>query len=313
MNFVQHALCALLPRRHLQLKSGFKFTQSQPGIVRTRCRQWIRFGGNCPDLVSRYLQRNTIALGMLQNKPGKTVPRRLASSGQVINASQRRRVLITQHPAQNVRCHIGNELGTGRRAMLISHYIERVALGRQAQHGLGKVIALRRIHPTGAQNQRLGTAGLNGLLAHQLAAAVDRQWAGRCVFLPLAIAAAIEHVISRIMNQPGAKRCGFPSQHAGCLAVDQQGHIRLAFSFVHSGISRCVDDNVGGQRTNRGGQALKVGKVPTQAISALTIQRNHLTQRCQRTLQLPTNLSVLAQQQNLHASATSYCCTIQSR
>ena len=66
----------------------------------------------------------------------------------------------------------------GRRAELIVDDREPVALAGQAKHGEQKVVAVRAVDPTGAKDEVAAAGLLDGLLAGELACAIDIQRIG---------------------------------------------------------------------------------------------------------------------------------------
>jgi len=214
-----------------------------------------------------------------------------------------------------VRADVGDQLGTGGRAPLVVDHGQARLLARQAQHGAGKVAAARGVDPAGAQDQVATGAAQDGLLALQLGLAVDVQRAGGVVLGPGPLALAVKHIVGAVVHQQRAAGGGLARQHGRRVGVDAARQFGLAFGAVDGGVGGGVDDDVGAQLAHRGGQAVGFAQVAAQAGRAAAIQRHQLAQRRQTALQLPAELAVLAQQQDLHGwvTAAPYCVATQSR
>ncbi|MNH36580.1 hypothetical protein D3C79_973870 [compost metagenome] len=76
--------------------------------------------------------------------------------------------------------------------------------------------------------------------------------------------------------------------------------LTVTLGLVHGSVGRRIDDDIGGIDTDSFGQARQVGQVATVRLAA-SVQRQQLPQRGQAALQFPAYLTVLAQQQHLHA------------
>ena len=68
--------------------------------------------------------------------------------------------------------YVGKQVRAGRCAMLVVDDRQRIAFGREAEHGPRKVMAARRIHPAAAKNQ-VTTAAVADRVARL------RAWSGR--------------------------------------------------------------------------------------------------------------------------------------
>jgi len=85
--------------------------------------------------------------------------------------------------------------------------------------------------------------------------------------------------------------------------VDQVSGLFLTFGLVHGGISGGVDDHVRRDASDRFSQPVECRQVSAEAgFIDVPAQRHNLAQRRQRTLQLPTHLTVLTQEQYFHSS-----------
>ena len=95
------------------------------------------------------------------------------------------------------------------------------------------------------------------------------------------------------MNQQRTAARGFLGQHGGRGGVDAAGQVRLAFGFVHSGVSGGVDDDLRLQRAQGSGQAGKVGQIAA-VHGAASVKGHHIAQHGEAALQLPAELAVFA-------------------
>ena len=81
------------------------------------------------------------------------------------------------------------------------------------------------------------------------------------------------------------------------------GQVGLALGLVDGGVRGGIDDHVGAHRAHRARRAPRGGEVGAQ-VGAVEVERDHLAERRERALQLPADLAVLAEQQDLHARAS---------
>ena len=104
------------------------------------------------------------------------------------------------------------------------------------------------------------------------------------------------------MDEPGVARRGLARQHADGRRVDGARELGLGLGLVDRGVGRGIDDEL-----RRGGadraRAARPGRAKSsrQGGGAVDVDRDHLAEQRQRALQLPADLSVLAEQQDLHA------------
>src|SRR5660398_108743 len=117
-------------------------------------------------------------------------------------------------------CDIRQSIRTGRGANLIVDDCKAVSLLRQSQHNLSKVTATRSINPAGTEYQVRAIRFADGVLAFQLGFPVNTQRAGGISFHPRLIAAAVKHIVGRVMNQPRPTTLGFLRQYAWSECVD---------------------------------------------------------------------------------------------
>ncbi|SAI68629.1 Uncharacterised protein [Bordetella trematum] len=207
--------------------------------------------------------------------------------------------------AQGVRRHIGDQVGAGRRTHLIVDHAQHGLAGSQAQHRPRKILALQAIDPAAAQHQMVRPRGGHRLVAGKLAAAILIERRGRTVLGIGRAFLAVEDVVARVMHQPPPAGAHFAGQQPGRLGVDLPGRFRLLLGAIHGGIGCGVDDHVGRDGAHRALQRSRVGQVAAQAPPGLAAQGHHLAQRRQGPAQGLTQLTLGAQQQQLHGAAPS--------
>ena len=78
----------------------------------------------------------------------------------------------------------------------------------------------------------------------------------------------------------------------------------LALCLVDRRVRGRIDDHVGTQRTHGGSHAFRIRKIAT-VLGAVEVKRRDLPQHAQAALQLPSDLTALAQQKNVHDYALS--------
>ena len=150
--------------------------------------------------------------------------------------------------------------------MLVGHHPQTVALGGQAQHGFHEVTTVLTHHPAGAKHQ-VPAAGLpHGVLARQLGLAIDRQRSSGVGFLVGLRALPGKHIVGREMHQAGAYGLRFFGHHARGHSVDAMRQIGLALRFVHGGVSRGIEDDVGAMGSDGGANRVGGGQVDGLAV-----------------------------------------------
>ena len=217
-------------------------------------------------------------------------------------------------PGEDVRSGVGDQRCAGRRAPLVAHDVEAVALGRGAENGLQEVLPPGVEDPARAQHQVARGAGDDGLFARQLAAPVDVRRRRRIGFGPGPLAAAVENIIGGVVDQPGAQPGGFGGQHLTGAGIDREGSLRLALGTVDSGVGGRIDDDVRRHCLHGAGQLIRPGQVAAQR-GTVAMQGRDLAHHRQAAPQLPAELAVRAEQQDLHAAVArpSYCCATHCR
>jgi hypothetical protein len=102
------------------------------------------------------------------------------------------------------------------------------------------------------------------------------------------------------MDQPGAEAVGFLGQHAGCQGVDGPRQFGFRLGLVDRRVGGGVDDHVRCDRPHAGSQAGEIGEIAAQAALTFAVEGDDLTERRQAALQLPADLSALAEEQDSH-------------
>jgi hypothetical protein len=102
------------------------------------------------------------------------------------------------------------------------------------------------------------------------------------------------------VHQQGALRRGLAGQHAGRGGIEGARQCRLGFGPVDGGVHRGIDDDLGLHRAHEGDQRFRLGEVHAKRCRAVDVAGHDVAQWCQGPLQLPADLTVLAQQKDLH-------------
>ena len=143
-------------------------------------------------------------------------------------------------------------------------------------------------------------AEANLALAGELRAPVCAERAGGIVFAPGPVAAAIEDIVGRNMQEGQAALCRRGGHGAGRVAVDARRQVFFFLGLVDGGIGGGVDNRVRGMGRNDRGAGVRV-----RQIGGLTIKRDDLMGLpCQGT-QLSRDLAVVTKNQNVHTCSLS--------
>jgi hypothetical protein len=105
------------------------------------------------------------------------------------------------------------------------------------------------------------------------------------------------------VHQQGVLRRGLAGQHAGRGGIEGARQCRLGFGPVDGGVRRGIDDDLGLHRAHEGDQRFGLGEVRPGKWRAVDVAGHDVAQRRQRPLQLPADLTVPAQQKDLHRVA----------
>ena len=203
-----------------------------------------------------------------------------------------------------MRRHVGNQLGAGRRAVLVAHHAQSVALSRETQHGAQKIRTARGIDPARAQQQQT-RARFDRQFAGPFALAISVERGAGVVLTPRRQSLAVKDVVSRVVHQPGTKALGLARQHAGRDGVDRLRQFGFALGLIDRRVGSGIDDDIGSDGTHRRRDTVRIGKVAAETHRPLAVKGNDLAKRGQTALQFPANLAVLAEQQNLHTPRPS--------
>ena len=101
------------------------------------------------------------------------------------------------------------------------------------------------------------------------------------------------------MHQPGTQCFRFFGDRRHTGRVEQLGKFPLTLRLVDCGVGCGVDNHVRLDKTYRVGHPCRVAEIAT-IIGGVKINGSDAAQRCECTLQLPTDLTVFAKQQNMH-------------
>jgi hypothetical protein len=198
------------------------------------------------------------------------VPARFAGGDQMVEAGEHLTVGARLHGANRVCGDVGQEFGAGRGADLVGDDFQLVALFRQTQHGLGEVGAARGVDPAGAEDEVARAAG-DGLFAFELGLAIDAERAGGVGLFPRRRAAAVEDVVGRVVDEPGAELLGFVGEDAGGERVDRAHEFGFGLGLVDGGVRGGVDDDVGLHLADGFGESGEVGEV-TAVVGAVEFE-----------------------------------------
>ena len=171
---------------------------------------------------------------------------------------------------------------------------------------LAKLSPRARVDPAGAKDQVPAAARADQLLAFELGAAVDAERAGRRPLGPRRAAAAVEHVVGAVVDEPGAARRGLAREHAEAPSALMARASSGSASALSTAVwAAALTISCGAAAPTSVAQRVRVEKVEPPGRGAVDVERDQLAQRRQRALQLPADLAVLAEQQDLHAERCS--------
>jgi hypothetical protein len=137
-----------------------------------------------------------------------------------------------------------NHGGRCGRAELVGDDPELHLFCSKPRDGGQKVVAACPINPRRADNEMWAAGFAHGNLARKFARAVDRQGLGRIVFLPGAVAAAVEHVIGGQMNQWDGTCRGPARNNAWAFGIDRECQLALVFRPIDCRIGGGIDDHI---------------------------------------------------------------------
>jgi len=171
---------------------------------------------------------------------------------------------------------------------------QRIALAREAEHRADEVRAARGEDPARAQDEVPAAARTNELLAGELAPTIGTERRGRIVLAPGLLATAVEDVVAAEVDEPrvrGVRRAG---ERADRGRVDELREVALRFGAVDRGVCGGIDDPLRCDRAHLRGDRIGFSQVAVAAA-----ERDDVAERCERALQLPADLAVLAEEDDL--------------
>ena len=128
----------------------------------------------------------------------------------------------------------------GRASRLVRHDPQLAVALPGGKHGADEVLAGRRIHPRRPQHDRARARRQHGLLAGQLARAVDalrRRGVGLDIGRALE---PVEHVVGGDVDQRDAGRLAQPRQFRRPVAVGPERRVRIVLGRIDRGIGRGI-------------------------------------------------------------------------
>ena len=181
--------------------------------------------------------------------------------------------------------------------------LQPLALRGEPQHRLGEVAAARAVDPARAQDQVPAAAGADRLFAFELGAAVDVERAG-AARPRRAARRRCRRTRSRCCSGPARRRSAAASRASApaASALIVRASVGLALGLVDGGVGGGIDDHVRPHRAHRRGERIGPREVAASGSRLGEVERDHLAERRQRALQLPADLAVLAEEQDLHAA-----------
>ena len=233
---------------------------------------------------------------LLDDLAGEAMPAGFAGLGEVPSAG------LADAVAEDRRGRIRDPRRRRRRADLIGDHAQFVALACQAQHGPQEIRAVRGIHPGCAQDRVARATGADCRLPCKLAGAVHAERRGGIVFAIRARAAAVEHVIGRVVQQQRIHAGTRLRKRRRSFCIDPKRRLRLAFGAIHRGVGSRIDDHVRGGRAHKLGKRVRLVEIcDSIRADAIACRHHQFAQRRQAAPQLAANLAIAAQQQQFHA------------
>ena len=191
----------------------------------------------------------------------------------------------------------------GGRSHLVEYHVERLALGREAQHGLQEVVAVLGVEPRRAENQVAAPRGQDRLLAFELGASVDAERLRGCLLRAGRVAAAPEHVVRGYVYERGAALACRIRQVRHGVAVDAARRRLVLLGPVHMGVGRAVHDDVRVLVAHPAAYRFAVGDVQFRHVGEdIAVGR-----RGTQATQLPAELSVGSRYE--YVKHSSPCCS----
>ena len=191
------------------------------------------------------------------DRSGEVVPRADSFVGEVVYALP----AVVLPPLHDLEDRTGQIPGVGRRADLIEHDAQAVALGGQAEHRSKEVVPELGVEPCGAEDQIAAAAFGYRPFASQLRASVGSRRVGRVVLGVGRTLVPPEDVVRRYVDQHGPSFAGRGGQvcHGAMVEQVRRGLVLLCPVYVR--IGRAVDDHVRLLFPHRASDRIGIGDV----------------------------------------------------
>ena len=136
-----------------------------------------------------------------------------------------------------------------------------ISLASEAQHGEQEVAAVRSVNPTGAKDEEFAPSALDGLLAGELAGAVNVERTGLVIFYPRTIFSAVENIVGGIVDEQSIALERLFSKDARRLRIDREGEIVFELGTIDCSIGGRVQNDIWLGATDEGTSLLGIGKI----------------------------------------------------
>ena len=120
---------------------------------------------------------------------------------------------------------------------------------------------MSREHPGCPKDGRLPPGIDHAIFARKLGGAIDPKRCGRRILGPWGVAAAVEDIVGRDMQQRHAKTGRRTRNRSGRQCVDQMRGLGLGLGAIHRGIGGSVDHKARGGRTQRLRAGIRIGQI----------------------------------------------------
>lgn len=224
------------------------------------------------------------------------VPGGFAGGAEVVEAALRG---VVEGLEDGVGGGVGEEFGAGWGADLVADDVEGLALLCEAEDGFGEVVAAGGEDPAGAEDEPETASLLDGGVAVEFGAAVGVERAWVVGFGPGVGAGAVVNVVSGEVDEEGAEACGFAGECSWGVAVEGSGEGWFGLGFVNGSVSGGVNDDLGGDFADGGGDFFWVSEVAAE-VAAIGAEGNELAEGCEGAGEFPTELAVFAEEEDFH-------------
>ena len=260
-DFVEHAAHAGLPVRQVHAEASRAACAcrgaSSTAAARASDRRW---SGSARSASARQRQRHAARARASRSRGARSrasSSRRRPPRGRCrpARAARARRAAISAVRSASRSAPVGAPTWS-------SMTFSSVALVGQPQHRLGEVAAARRVDPAGAQDQVPAAAGAD-LRSRLRAWCGRRPTAGRWARPRRAAGRRCRRRRSRCCSAPARRRSAAAAarQHAGRVGVDRLRQRGLGLGLVDRGVRGGVDDQVGLDGGDRGGERVGLREV----------------------------------------------------